>query len=277
MCGAVGAALLFRTKFEERNYSLARCRKCGLHFCHPPPSDADIIGFYRGDYHEELRIAGATERVFGAKFTSYRDWIVQFLQGGRSLDIGTATGLMPSLLKQTGFDAEGIEYNPASAKWAEEHYGIRILTGDIRQYGLELGTFDLILMTDVLEHMQHPLEFLQTVGSYLKPGGFMLITFPDILSAESRFARLWSRLLRRDWIWYCCRIPLHIWEFTPATARAMFDKAGLDVVGFRRRHEHQDAYSGMLKVLSLPLLLLRIPMVGNALGSQMQFVLRKRA
>lgn len=277
MCQAARTAFLLRKKFHDRSYWLARCRECGQHFCHPTPSDAEISDFYSGDYHEQLRAPGATEKEFGAKFTAYRDWIVQFLRGGRSLDIGAATGLMPSLLKQSGFDAEGIEYNPASAKWGEQHYGVRIRIGDVRQYCHELGTFDLISMTDVLEHMQQPLEFLRTVCAHLKPGGFMLITFPDIQSIESRYMRLWSRILRRDWIWYCCHVPLHVWEFTPTTARAMFDSAGLDVAGFRRRHEHVDTDHVVFKFLFLPMRLVKIPAIGNGLGTQMQFMLRKHA
>ena len=63
---------------------------------------------------------------------------------------------MPALLKQVGFDAEGIEYNEASAKYGKEHYGVRIRVGDILQHRAELGSFDFISMTDVLEHAQHP-------------------------------------------------------------------------------------------------------------------------
>jgi len=65
------------------------------------------VAFYHGDFHQELREPGGTERIFGAKFARYRDWVLSFLQSGRSIDIGTATGLFPSLLKQAGFDAEG--------------------------------------------------------------------------------------------------------------------------------------------------------------------------
>jgi 2-polyprenyl-3-methyl-5-hydroxy-6-metoxy-1,4-benzoquinol methylase len=210
-CGATGAKILIKRRFEEKDYHLARCVRCRQHYCAPGPTTAEIVGFYRGDYHAGLRNPGATEREFGAKFLRYRDWVLQFVKGGRSLDIGTATGLFPSLLKEVGFEAEGLEYNHASAAWGQKHYGVKISTCDHEESGAEPGSYDFISMTDVLEHTEHPLRFLKNVREYLKPGGFMLITFPDIHSLESCYLRLLALLLRREWIWAGCHIPLHTW------------------------------------------------------------------
>jgi SAM-dependent methyltransferase len=223
-----------------------------------------------------LRAPGATEKEFGAKFARYRDSVLQFVKSGRSLDIGTATGLFPSLLKQAGFEAEGIEFNPESARWGQQHYGVTIRTCALGKGGEARESYDLISMTDVLEHTEHPLRFLQGVRDYLKPGGFMLITFPDITSPESTYLRFWSRVLQRDWIWSCCHIPLHVWEFTAPTARVMFHKAGFDVAGLRRSQEPPADASGISSLLRLPLRLLNIPIVARLAGTQMEFVIRKR-
>jgi 2-polyprenyl-3-methyl-5-hydroxy-6-metoxy-1,4-benzoquinol methylase len=273
-CGLTDLKIVAHKQYRERNYSLARCGVCEQHFCHPTPSPEEIVEFYVEEYHQELRVDGADDEALATKFKGYRDWVLEFVDGGRSLDIGTATGLMPALLKQAGFDAEGIEYNEASAKYGEEHYRVRIHVGDFLQRRAELGSFDFISMTDVLEHAYHPLEFLRTVREHLEPGGWMLVTFPDIQSIESRYVRLWSRLLRRDWIWYCCHIPGHVWEFTPATARAMFEEAGLEVAAFRRRAGKTKTSVPILKLLFLPMKLLQIPAIGNSFGTQMQFMLR---
>ena len=129
--------------------------------------------------------------------------------------------------------------------------------------------------TDVIEHAAHPLQFLQEVSARLKNGGHMLVTFPDIRSVESRYALKCAELFRRNWLWDCCRIPGHVWEFTPATARQMFTKAGLEVVGFRRRHEQNEDRHPIQKLLFAPLLLLQLPPLGSRFGSQMEFMLRK--
>ena len=256
MCGETGPIRLARRTMSAKEYSLVVCTRCGQHYCDPAPTAQEIVGFYQGDYHKELRNDGDTERVFGPKFGRYRDWIATFLRDGRSIDIGTATGLFPSLLKAAGFDAEGTEYNRASAEWGAAHYGIEIRVGGLELIASELDSFDLITMTDVLEHTEHPLHALQTASKSLKSHGYMLITFPNIRSVESHYQRNLARLTGRQWLWECCRVPLHVWEFTPDTARAMFDKANFDVVGFRRSQVAEDPLSGIAGLLTLPLVLL---------------------
>ncbi len=278
MCGSVGPKLLFTLHFRAKEFSLAHCTQCGQHYCFPHPTRTEIAEFYGGDYHVELREKGATERVFGAKFTEYRDLVLQYVKNGRSLDIGTATGLFPSLLKGAGFDAEGIEFNEASAEWGRTNYGVKIFTGSLEDSSISRAAYDLITMTDVLEHTDHPLHYLEFVREYLKPDGFMLVTFPDIASIESRYVHFLARTFRREWIHHrCTSIPSHIWEFTPATARAMFRKAGFEVRGFRRRQEPMEPSSGLLWLLLLPTWLLQVPSMGRLAGTQMNFVIQKQS
>ena len=152
------------------------------------------------------------------------------------------------------------------------------MTGRLEESGAERASYDLITMTDVLEHTDHPLRFLEFVSEYLKPGGYMLITFPDINSIESRYVQFLALISRRNWIRRrCCHIPEHTWEFTPATARCMFEKAGFAVRGFRRRQDSAEACTGLLSLLLLPTRLLNIPVLGNLAGTQMHFVIQKQA
>jgi SAM-dependent methyltransferase len=276
-CGTQHAKMIVSTVFRGTEFSLARCVRCGQHFCVPLPTRDEIEEFYKGEYHIELRKEGASERQFGSKFLRYRDWVLQFVKSGRSLDIGTATGLFPSLLKKAGFDAEGLEYNIVSAQWAEKHYGVTVRTCRLEESDADKSSYDLISMTDVLEHTENPLRFLQMTREYLRPGGFMLITFPDISSLESRYTRFLAWLFQRDWIWSCCSIPFHTWEFTPNTARAMFEKSGFDVCGFRRSQPEVGRSSmSPLTLLRLPLYLLRIPVLASLAGSQLEFFIKKR-
>jgi len=276
MCGESNPIPLASRTVSAREYRLVVCTRCGQHYCDPSPTAEEIVGFYQGDYHRELRQHGGSERNFRKKCLRYRDWAVKYLPGGRSIDVGTATGMFPALLKAAGFDAEGTEYNPASAEWGASHYGIRIRAGGLEQIDSEVESFDLISMTDVLEHTDHPLRALQAASRSLKPHGYMLITFPDIRSFESVYQRSLAWLTKRDWLWSCCRIPLHVWEFTPDTARAMFARAGFDVVDFRRSQTVPERFSGIAGVLCMPLQLLTVPLLAHSIGSQLEFMLRKR-
>ena len=147
----------------------------------------------------------------------------------------------------------------------------------MEQIATEMCNYDLIIsMTDVLEHTEHPLHSLEAASRSLKPRGYMLITFPDIRLVESKYQRSLAKLTGRAWIWGCCRIPLHVWEFTPATARTMFADAGFDVVGFRRSQVVEDPLTGIAGLLTLPLRALNTSWLASRLGTQMEFMIRKR-
>jgi 2-polyprenyl-3-methyl-5-hydroxy-6-metoxy-1,4-benzoquinol methylase len=275
MCQSTRVDLSTRRVVNETVYHLAKCRDCEQHFCSPTPTQEAIVAFYEGDYHTELRTPGGSEKAFGEKFRRYCAFVLQHVKPGRSLDIGTATGLLPSQLKAAGFDAEGSEYNRDSAEWGQSHFGVRIWHGDLAENHLEHGIYDFISMTDVLEHTQHPLHYLQDVKQYLKPQGHMMITFPDITSLESRYTYFCGKVLGRPWIWSCCHVPLHVWEFTPETATRLFEKAGFRVVAFQRFQEPLEVATGFLGLVRLPLKLLMLPQFRRMFGTQMEFIIQR--
>lgn len=276
-CHSTNAIRLFSKPSGDKVWYLARCLDCAQYYTDPLPTLDDISSFYSGAYHSELLSEEATEIEFGPKFRGYADWICTYVRSGRSLDLGCTTGLFPYILKQRGFDAEGLEINSVSAQWGAEHYGILIRNEafEVADYGE--NSFKLISMADVLEHALSPAATLARVHRLLEDRGFVFISFPDIESVESRYLKALASSTGRDWIWGCCHIPLHTWEFTKATAVDLFQRSGFQVVGFRRSHGPIEPAPLPLAVLSSPVRVLRIPFVGKRLGTQMEFILQKRA
>lgn len=54
--------------------------------------------------------------------------------------------------------------------------------------------FDLIVFTEILEHLTNPVPVLNTLSSLLKPNGFLLITTPNV----NRWHNLFLQLLGRN-------------------------------------------------------------------------------
>jgi hypothetical protein len=179
------------------------------------------------------------------------------------------------LLKDRGYQAEGLEMHPETARWGAAHYGVPIQVGDLESMASQHNGYDLVTLTEVVEHTPRPVEFLKTVNGLLKSGGYALVTFPDIRSLKSRYYRLLSNLTGRDWVWVSCRIPLHIWEFTYATASASFERAGFSIAGFRRNEEDGEL-SGAQAMLGWPVKPLKLWPLAGRLGSQMEFMIRKK-
>lgn len=278
MCGSSAVAVAAVKQEGPHTWSLARCRQCGLHFTDPRPTPEYLAERYSGDYHKDLRTEGGTEKSFGDKYRRYTDWLAPRLPAGaRVLDIGCATGGLVKMLRDRGLAAEGLELNADTAAWGRDHYGITIHNQPLEACDFAPGSFDAAILTDVLEHTLQPRDYLAGVGKLLSPHGLVLVTFPDIRSIESRYYRLLATLTGRQWLWKNLHIPLHIWEFTRPTAEACFGSAGFDVIAFRRNQVVDETSGSMLlKLLSLPSVVLGWPGIASRLGTQMEFVLRKR-
>jgi SAM-dependent methyltransferase len=245
-----------------------------LHFTDPIPSALDIQEFYKGDYHVNLRAEGATEQEFGTKFRHYVRWIRKFVPSGRALDIGCATGLLPRMLADEGYAAEGIELNAESARWGARHYRIPIHVGSLESFSPATARYDLITLTDVLEHTRNPLRALQHAHRLLGEGGYLMITLPDIKSPESRYYQCLSMLTRRPQLWVTCHIPFHIWEFTRSAAERCFREAGFTLIGFRRAPE-EGRFKGRLAFISVPVWCFNLPPLCKYFGTRMEFILKK--
>src|SRR5919108_1138709 len=91
----------------------------------------------------------------------------------RILDVGCGAGLFFDALEPFGH-VEGIEADraavDASGRWRQ-----RIHLGDIETFESS-GTFDLILMLDVLEHVKGPAAMLCRASSLLAANGQLLVT-----------------------------------------------------------------------------------------------------
>ncbi|MDY7009290.1 MAG: class I SAM-dependent methyltransferase [Planctomycetota bacterium] len=59
----------------------------------------------------------------------------------------------------------------------------RIL-GDIQEYDLPSGGFDLIICWNVLEHLAHPRRALENFARAVRDGGMIILRLPNVLSVE---------------------------------------------------------------------------------------------
>jgi 2-polyprenyl-3-methyl-5-hydroxy-6-metoxy-1,4-benzoquinol methylase len=100
------------------------------------------------------------------------------LNKGKVLDFGCGIGLLALCLQEKGFSTYGIE---PSKICLERHKELNITsTDDMHHFEEEKNKFDLVIMKDVLEHVDHPVELLQKVTSFVKPGGYFYIRVPNV-------------------------------------------------------------------------------------------------
>jgi 2-polyprenyl-3-methyl-5-hydroxy-6-metoxy-1,4-benzoquinol methylase len=124
---------------------------------------------------------------FRARRAVLRDIGMQLLPpGGRVLDVGCGTGADVASFPAE-YDRHGIDQSATAIAFARErHQGVRFEVATLPgEAGESVAAADLILLCDVLEHVEHHREFLGWLTANMKPGAHLLITVP----ADPR---LWS-------------------------------------------------------------------------------------
>jgi len=200
---------------------LVRCRKCGLQYLTPRLRQDVIIQAY-SEGSDEVFVAQAKgrEKTFARSF----DVIDRFYPGkGTILDVGTAGGSFLSVAKRNGWKVLGCEPNRWMVKWCKENYGIDVHPGTLFDMKLPSESVDVVTLWDVLEHTPDPTRVLEECRRILKPGGIMVVNYPDIGA--------WvSRLMGRKWVFL---LSVHLYYFTPGTIRAILKKTGFETLLFR--------------------------------------------
>lgn len=108
------------------------------------------------------------------------------LRRKRVIDVGSGYGGMLISMAEQGADVMGIEIDPERARMGKQRLkelGLEVpyLEGDICEPGIEsrLGTFDVVVCQDVLEHVLDPTSVIRALCTMLKPGGVIYIQIPN--------------------------------------------------------------------------------------------------
>jgi SAM-dependent methyltransferase len=215
-------ATKFRASGDELLiYQLVRCRGCALQYVNPrPPADLIYSGYAQGDDPTYVSQIRARERTFAASLDA-----IERAAGarGRLLDVGTAAGAFVAAARRRGWNAEGCEPNQWLADWGARRYGIPIRNGDLLQLDYPQGSFDVITLWDVIEHTTHPRLVLERCRTLMRPGGVLVVNYPDIGS--------WiARALGRRWPFLSS---VHLSYFDRRTMRDILAKSGYRVDGVR--------------------------------------------
>ena len=149
--------------------------------------------------------------------------------GRRLLDVGAAHGLLSRQLTARGWRVTGLEADPEAARAGAQHCERMIVVNlDQELPALESG-FDAIVYADVLEHLVDPPGVLHALNRLLAPGGFVIISVPNI-------AHLWIRLLllvgRFDYLDRGILDRTHLRFFTERSLRTMLGGASLRIQRF---------------------------------------------
>lgn len=129
--------------------------------------------------------------------TSHTQVIDLVGQHRRVLDVGCWTGELGRVLLGRGCTVSGIEVDPAAAAIASSHGLEPLVVADLDRSRpsdhFEPGSFDVVVLADVLEHLMDPVGVLADVATLLAPGGYVVLSLPNVTHGSVRLALLQGR------------------------------------------------------------------------------------
>jgi GT2 family glycosyltransferase/2-polyprenyl-3-methyl-5-hydroxy-6-metoxy-1,4-benzoquinol methylase/tetratricopeptide (TPR) repeat protein len=141
------------------------------------------------------------------------------------LDIGCGAGALGESLKRRGVKhVAGIEIDAHAAEKARQRLD-EVQIGDVEEDGIRFDreSFDAIICGDVLEHMRHPAKFLRRVRSWLKDGGVIIASIPNV-----QHHSVVRSLIRGNWTYESAGLldEDHVHFFTRQDISQLFGDAG---------------------------------------------------
>lgn len=118
-------------------------------------------------------------------FVARRDMLLKFFdkynipKNARILDIGCAAGTYLLLLKDLGYtDLTALDYSPEAIELVKEKGITNAFVMDGHKPGFEPNSFDVIISSDSLEHLENDQVALSNWHTILKPGGIAFVLVP---------------------------------------------------------------------------------------------------
>ena len=110
------------------------------------------------------------------------------------LDIGCGSGELGRKIKEEiACQVVGVTFSEAEAKLASECLD-EVLVRDLNDFDAgEVGQFDCIICSHVLEHIYQPDQLLRRLRGKLTPGGTMIVALPNVLHWRQRMEFLLGR------------------------------------------------------------------------------------
>jgi 2-polyprenyl-3-methyl-5-hydroxy-6-metoxy-1,4-benzoquinol methylase len=230
VCGTfdVGGSLVHGRMRDGQALDVRPCLGCGLARTYPPPV---VAALKDGVYRSEVGFADQVRDY--PKFRRYARAILDIAEphlqrsGGRLLDVGCGIGALVSVASERGYEAIGVDINEGAVSYGREKLGLPLQVGDVDHLSGAGERFDVIVLSQVLEHLERPQDTIRRLVSMTTPGGSVVIESPNMAGLYPRLLGCW---------WYPYGPSQHLWHFTPRTIGVVAREADVELtwVGAKR-------------------------------------------
>jgi 2-polyprenyl-3-methyl-5-hydroxy-6-metoxy-1,4-benzoquinol methylase len=218
LCGATAKTVYFKHPGYKQPdvYNIVHCTACNTSWANPLLvnqqiyddiySNKSLIPGYNRYFKyantvlqtpDPLGYLAETEDVYWAIETYLNEVVTKELM---ILEVGSGLGYLVYALNQRGWKAKGIDISQVAVDQARALYGDHFVRDSIEEYSKYVySTYDVVILTEVIEHIPNITEWLHSIDVLLKPGGEIIITTPNKSFYPSHS------------LWHTAPPPVHLW------------------------------------------------------------------
>jgi 2-polyprenyl-3-methyl-5-hydroxy-6-metoxy-1,4-benzoquinol methylase len=183
---------------------------------------AEKYGYSRGGAKTIARVFGKLLYLFPlrrADVDAAARWL-DAVPGGRLLDVGCGSGEWLASMSNLGWTVEGVDFDEQAVEAARRR-GVRAAHGTLEEQRFTAGSFDVVTVNHVIEHVPDPSSLLKECRRVIKPGGRLVVATPNCKSfGHAIFKENWRGL----------EPPRHLQILSPLALRRYLSEAGFKQV-----------------------------------------------
>lgn len=220
-----GSDRLYRT--TEREFNVVECSRCGMIRIDPMPTPEELASFYPQSYWWE-----ADRSATGRLTDLYRRFVisdhVRFVvkalhDAGPApvLDLGCGGGSFLHALHKRGAEVVGADFSQRAAEICWSRLGIPAACATLPYPPFRDGSFSVVTLFHVLEHLPDPMAALESAWYLLTPGGRLVVQVPN--------AACWQLLVLGE-RWSGLDVPRHLINFRVEDIEELLESCGFEVL-----------------------------------------------
>lgn len=248
---------------EPLVFEIYHCESCSTAFSLPRLNDTKIIydNIYKNGtnvpgydrywrYAEDVKYIKKPLKYLAKSENTYwgiREALRQIVTDKKEtkiLEVGSGLGYLTYALNKEGYNTLGVDISATAVDQAKQNYGNYYFCNDIFSYAeKKKECYDIVILTEVIEHVNEPIEFLKALLKTVKPKGYVLLTTPN------------KSIFSSDVIWASDNPPIHCWWFSEKSICIMADKLNTSVsfIDFKKFHKKNFIYLSNNIIPTMPI------------------------
>lgn len=216
----------------KNGYQIIDCTHCGFKHIIPIPSDKELKRIYLQEYYttekphyieRNLEDQEWWKTVYDGRLRAFESLLADSSRD--ILDIGCGPGFFLQRASEQGWRGCGVEPSIKAVEFAR-NLGLEVRHAFLTEsLAGELGTFDVVYMNEVLEHVSSPIQILRIALGMLKPGGLLCLIVPNDYNPIQEALRSVCNFPS----WWVAP-PHHINYFDTKSIENLADRAGMKIL-----------------------------------------------